>query len=319
MQERLTEAVDVIVRFHNPDRFEELSGALLSLIGQSWRPLRVLLVTQRFTAVQSRVLEARLAPLRALDPSVTLEVVRYACDQGLADARSALLNAGIAQAHGRYLAVLDYDDVLYPEAYTVLVNELRASGCALAFGGIALKSVASSAAVPLGIGFARVGRPPGRGLLDTFRAPFCPFHGMLLDRSRIAPADVSADESLPVFEDYEWQLRLGARYPFSYHALERIVGEYRYKDDASNTVPTRLNSDAARLAMWRDYAAEIERRRARLEIAPPIQAGLGIDPPLPGLTIRGLLDRLDRGELTLPAQAPLPSRLLAYSSAAVGL
>jgi hypothetical protein len=319
MQDDLSRAVEVIVRFHNPALFEELSSALLSLMAQSWRPLRVLVVTQRFSDAQSQALEASLAPFRAIDPSVSLDVVRYTCEQGLVDARSALLNAGIAEARGRYLAVLDYDDVLYPEAYTVLVNALSASGSAVAFGGIALKSLAASTAVPFGIGFARLGRLPGQGVVDTFRAGFCPFHGMLLDRSRIAPADLRVDDSLELFEDYEWHLRLGALYPFSYHALDHIIGEYRYKDDGSNTVPLRLSVDAPRMAIWRDYGQEIERRRARLEITPAIQAGLGIDPPIEGLTIRGLLDRLDRGELTLPDPAPLPRRVLAYSSAEVGL
>lgn len=319
MHDDLSDAVEVLVRFHNPALFEELSGTLLSLIAQSWRPLRVLLVTQRFTDAQSQALEARLAPFRAIDPSVSLDVVRYTREDGLADARTALLNAGIAQARGRYLAVLDYDDVLYPEAYTVLVNALSASGCAVAFGGIALKSLAASTAVPFGIGFARLGRLPGQTLVDTFRDGFCPFHGMLLDRSRIAKADLRADDSLELFEDYEWHLRLGTRYPFSYHALDNIIGEYRYKDDGSNTVPLRLSIDAPRMAIWRRYAEEIERRRASLEIAPAIQAGLGIDPPLQGLTIRGLLDRLDRGEMTLPQQAALPQRVLAYASAEVGL
>jgi hypothetical protein len=214
---------------------------------------------------------------------------------------------------------LDYDDVLYPDAYAILVHELQASASAVAFGGIALKCIATSHAVPMGIAFAKLGRPAGSGILDTFRAPFCPFHGMLIDRSRVAPEDLRIDESLPVFEDYELHLRLGTRYPFSYRALSHVIGEYRYRDDGSNTVPLRTDIDAQKQKLWNFYSREMERRRRQLIISPDIQARLGIDPMIPDLTIRGLLDLIDRGDWTPSADtdSTLLPRVPAYSSALV--
>jgi hypothetical protein len=306
------DSVETIVRFHNPASFPELAAALMSLIAQNWRPLRVLLVTQRFTAEQLAALDAALAPYRAIDPSAEIVVVPYARQDGLADARSALVNAGIAQARGRYIGVLDYDDTLYPDAYEILVRELEASRCAVACGGIAMKGVAVSGAVPLGIAYARVGRSFGYGLIDTFRNNFCPFHGMLFDRTRIATEDLRLDEGLPICEDYDLHLRLGARYPVSYTMIERVVGDYRYRDDGSNTVPMRHEADDGKRRLWKRWADEIEARRARIEVAPTIQARLGIDPVRRGLTIRRLLDLVDGGEI-VPSEPPvLLSRVPAY-------
>jgi hypothetical protein len=306
--------VDVIVRFHDPDRFEELRAALLCLIGQSYRPLRVVLVTQRFPKAALAELECRLRPYRQIDPSLAFEAVPYERTEGLPDARAALINAGIAAARGRYLAVLDYDDTLYPHAYAVLVNELHASGAVLAFGGIALKSVTMDPSVPLGLAFARLPRAPGGGLVDTFRNAFCPVHGMLLDRLRIAPEDLRVDEGLPIYEDYEWHLRLGVRYLISYAALDQVIGDYRFKGDGSNTVLLRGSKDAERQAFWEHYAARIEQRRKTLPIEPAVQARLGIEPPRPGLTIRGLLDLLHAGELSLRPAPRLMLRTPAYRS-----
>lgn len=297
-------AVDVIVRFHDPDRFEELRAALLSLIGQVHRPLRVIIVTQRFSAATHAQLDERLRPYRALDPSVTLDVVPYSRRDGLRDARAALVNAGIAAAQGRYLAVLDYDDTLYPHAYEVLLRALRAGDAAVAFAGIALKSVAIFPSVPLGIAYARKARAPGQGLLDTLRASFTPFHGILFDRTRIAADDLRLDESLTIEEDYDLLLRLAVRYPFSYEALWHIVGDYRYKDDGSNTVLLPGNMDAGRIALWEQAAARTEELRRTLQVDPDIQARLGIDPPRPGLTIRNLLDQIDSGQF-VPRHARL--------------
>ena len=38
-------------------------------------------------------------------------------------------------AEGRYLAFLDYDDVVYPHAYQVSISRLNESGKAVALGG----------------------------------------------------------------------------------------------------------------------------------------------------------------------------------------
>lgn len=303
MRESDATAVDVIVRFHDPDRFEELRAALLSLIGQGHRPLRVIIVTQRFSAADHAQLDDRLRPYRALDPSVALDIVPYSRPDGLRDARAALVNAGIAAARGRYLAVLDYDDTVYPHAYEVLLRVLRAGDAAVAFAGIALKSVAVSPSVPLGVAYARQPRAPGQGLPDKLRASFTPFHGMLFDRQRIAADDLHLDESLTLEEDYDLLLRLAVRYPFSYEALPYIVGDYRYKDDGSNTVLLAGNMDAERIALWERSAARTEGLRRTLRIEPGIQARLGIDPPRPGLTVRGLLDLIDSGQFT-PRQLP---------------
>lgn len=311
------DSVETIVRFHDPARFPELAGALMSLVAQSWRPLRVLLVTQRFTQAQLEALDAALAPYRAIDPSVEIVVVPYARRDGPSDARSALVNAGIAKAGGRYIGVLDYDDTLYPDAYETLVHELLASGCAVACGGIAVKGVATSAAVPLGIAYARMGRLFGRGLIDTFRHNFCPFHGMLFDRARIAAEDLRLDEGLPIFEDYEWQLRLGARYPVSYAMIDRVIGDYRYRDDGSNTVAMRHEADERKRNLWRQWAEDIEARRTRIEVAPAIQARLGMDPVRPGLSIRQLLDLLDRGEVVLRDKTVIVPRVTPYNVAEV--
>ena len=305
--------VETIVRFHDPTRLEELCKALLCLIGQTYRPLRVMLLTQRFGADPLAALQARLDIYRRIDPTVTLDVVNYTETGILADARSALINLGIDTARGRYLALLDYDDTLYPQAYALLVEELRASGCAVAYAGVALKSVAVDPALPYGVAFARKPQPNGSGLLDMFRGSFCPLHSLLLDRSLIDPVDLRTDETLPIFEDYEWQIRMATRYPFSFARLAEVIGDYRLRDDGSNTVPLANSATLQDRALWNHYADEIERRRRNLVIETTVQATIGLSPPQPGLTIRALLDGLDCGSLVVRPPRYLEPRVLLNS------
>jgi hypothetical protein len=311
--------LEVIVRFHDPGRIDELGAALLCLVGQTYRPLRVMVVTQRFGADALAALKARLDIYRRIDPSVTLDVIPFTRQSGLADARSALINAGLAAGRGRYVAFLDYDDTLYPHAYDLLTGELRASGCAVAFGGIALKSLAVDPAIRLGLAFARRPRAAGSSLVDQFRQSFCPLHSMMLDRTRIAPAALRTDEDLPIYEDYEWLLRLGARYRFSFARLSEIIGDYRFKDDGSNTVLLAGNETAERRRLWKHYEALIQRRKGTLTIEVKIQESIGLLPPCPGLTVGELLAGLDDGSLQLrspdylaPKVVALPTNHAAY-------
>lgn len=131
--------LDVVVRFHDPAKLGELERCALSLVGQRHRPLHVHVVLQRFSAAERAAVASRLAALFAIAgaPGHTIHNFEGAEPR---DARSALINMGLAAAGGRYGAFLDYDDALYPEAYSLLIGRLRRSAAArIAFGRILVK------------------------------------------------------------------------------------------------------------------------------------------------------------------------------------
>lgn len=282
--------MDVVLRCHDPSRRMELSRAVFSLVGQDHRPLRILLVTQRFGAEAVRATRALLAPMLAWAGDVALEVLDYRDDHP-ADARSALMNMGMDQAQGRYLGFLDYDDVLFPEAYRLLAAQLRAGGAGIAFA----RTPVMLADVHQGFVHAQSrSHPfPGQHLRDLFRANFAPIHSYLMDRARIPPRLLRFEPSLTVEEDYDFLLRLCAEVPADFTLAATEVGLYFYKTDASNTfvrgadVPPAL---MARIEAARDF---VELRRRMTPVSPAIQASLGLAEPTPGLSIRGVLDALD--------------------------
>ena len=88
--------LDAVVRFHDMARLNELGRAIFSLVGQSHRPLRILLALQRFDAAAQDALREILTPLVAGSDAV-LELLNY--DRPApADARSELVNLGFAAA-----------------------------------------------------------------------------------------------------------------------------------------------------------------------------------------------------------------------------
>lgn len=284
------DGIDVIVRFHDVRRVQELARAVFSLVGQEMRPLRILLVLQRMSLDEVEAVETHLAPLLAMPDAPGLTILRYN-DPLPIDARSVLINIGFAAATARYLAILDYDDVLYPEAYRMLVGRLRQSGAGIAFGkiGVKLVNVFPDYVQPTGVA------APFRGdsLADLFAQNFCPIHSFVIDRERVPLEEQHFDASLTIEEDYEFLMRVCARVVSDFYLIKTQIGEYYYKSDDSNTVARRVNIPDVVLSRIRSCQAFNEARRKVTILSEDVQKSLGLPFFQPELTIDGYLqDRL---------------------------
>jgi hypothetical protein len=90
-------------------------------------------------------------------------------------------------------------------------------------------------------------------------------------------------------EDYDFLLRICARYPSDFGLLKTRIGEYYYKTDGSNSVPYG-GMTAAHVSSYEMVSAIIEMRRRTTIVSPAVQSRNGMAPPQQGMTIRGFLD-----------------------------
>ncbi len=287
----MTDMIDTIVRFHDVRRLAELKRCVFSLVGQTYQPVRIVLVLQRFTGEQIEAVEEALAPLLEGRDTPRLSIVNLT-EPEPADARSVLLNLGIQNAQGKYLAFLDYDDVLYPEAYAMMIGRLKETGAAIAFAKVRVMRVdvyneflyTKEQVVPP---FS------GSDLLDLFHNNYCPLHSYVIDRSQIPSEMLTFMTAMTLEEDYELLLRICATFPSDFTLIGTTIGDYYYKTDGSNTVPVSggLTGDA-RARFLRDVKAVIETRRRGTIVTPVVQKSLGLRDPQHPRTIRQVLDRL---------------------------
>lgn len=285
--EHTEKGLDVIVRFHDPTRQLELQRAVFSLVGQSYRPLQVLLCMQRFSKPETEATLSGLAPMLSWAGDIRVTPLNFPHHYP-DDARSELINLGFGAATGRYIALLDYDDVLYPEAYHLLVGRLRDSGAAIAFA----RTAVVHADVYGSFLHARMqSHPfPGRTLGDLFRANFCPIHSYAIDRARVPPSTLRLDPVLTLEEDYDLLIRVCALARADFTLINTDVGLYFMKTDASNSYDRAGNLSPEFRARLLASESFLEARRRLVTLAPEVQRELGVAEPIPGLTVRRWLD-----------------------------
>jgi LmbE family N-acetylglucosaminyl deacetylase/glycosyltransferase involved in cell wall biosynthesis len=208
--------VSVVVRTR--DRPELLAEALASVAASHYRRVEVVLVN-----------DGGATPEVASGFPFALRRIELREGRG----RAGAANAGLAAASGELVGFLDDDDLVYPEHYATLVDALSAATVSAAYTDAAVAVYALKAGESLD------GRGPRGWECVERRLPYSrdfdfevllldnyvPFHTLLFER-RLLDRVGLFDESLPIFEDWDFLIRLAEHAPF-FH-LSRVTCEYRH-------------------------------------------------------------------------------------------
>lgn len=195
----------------------ELVEALLSVEKQSYPNIEIVLVD---------------ATAKGLDrhKSLHLQTPLREVSGGAPWNRPAAANIALREANGHYLMFLDEDDWIAPQHIELLVYILEQNPAV----GVAYSSTqkTSLAGIPTGDSF-RISFDPARLRRDNF----IPIHSALFRHSLIEKG-CQFDESLDIFEDWDFWLQLAQLMPFKH--VDEMTAFYRQGGE-SNTA----NSDPA--------------------------------------------------------------------------
>jgi glycosyltransferase involved in cell wall biosynthesis len=257
--------LSTIIRFHKRDRLPLLEEAIFSLAIQSWHDHETVIVIQNGSGeIKSQIIEIiNRQPWR---DAPRYQILMIEVPEGV-DGRSTLLNKGMEQAAGRFLAFLDDDDLIYHHGYTTLIRQLEEGGCAIALGGCRM----AKAQYVSNHWYIRTKETPfawGRTRYDLLRDNFVPIHSYVIDRSRVDPADLYFDDELPPLEDYEFLLRMCAKYDFDFSNLDVPVCEYRIH--GLNSLPYDENAPLENQSLHKRAQQLIHERKRKINCLIPI-------------------------------------------------
>jgi len=227
--------LSVVVRFHNGGNTELLSEALFSLACQDYKNLEVILAVKNMDPSLSLKIEEIIAGC-PWHTKMNVSVVRASVEQNK-DGRSYLLNLGIQNSTGEFLAFLDYDDVIYQHGYKLLMKE--ATGAKYNDNGIFVGGcrVATLKEYDSHWMIDRKDMPFawGKYPFDLIKDNFIPIHSYVLKLENIPKDILYFNEDLDRLEDYDFLLRLLEKINFNLENLKIPVCEYRLRIDGGNS------------------------------------------------------------------------------------
>lgn len=269
--------VSVLVRIHDPAGARQLHEAIQSIHRQTYPSVQAIVCIQNGSFHFMNEVADDLARLWNNEIKILssheIEVGRHRVisvpiSAGI-DGRAELLNCGFARVSGRYLAFLDFDDVLYPEAYEILVDRARLTGCGVVAGGCNRAVFARSgkdgeALVPTET--VKPYLPSGHSIsvAELVYANFLPIHSYIVDLCRFDRSLFVFDTRVPLLEDYKMLLKLVAEDKgFDFASMSIPICEYRMRTDGSNSVLFGEVS-ADKREKWNEAALSVTRLKESL-------------------------------------------------------
>jgi len=244
-----TDKVTTIIRLHRQGSPALLERALLSLLTQTGCRVQPLITLQDFSDDEVAQLQASWAAMPWAHDCQPI-IRRYASKAQSPDLRSLMMNDALKSIGSGYVALLDYDDIVFPEAYRTLIGQLKASEKAVSFGRVYSVYID-------GVSHKIIERHKtfveGHGYQEFLWNNHAPIHSFMMDIGKLDLTNIKFYDFMKFMEDYYFTLQVFTEDNVDWDSLKTnvFVGDYtHWRGLARNTVA--VSDEAATAAILTD-------------------------------------------------------------------
>jgi lipopolysaccharide biosynthesis protein/SAM-dependent methyltransferase len=233
--------VSTIIRYHRSGKFEYLQSAILSLLAQKNCDVSIHLALQDIEGDELIELESKLEMLPWIDGCKKI-LHNYMSTNDCPDMRSEMLNVTLKKVEKGFAAFLDYDDILYTNAYEVLASRLEETQMKATFGRVFVAKIS-----PLGAVYSRSKvYEYGFEYEDFINNNHAPLHSFMLNLNKIDLDKVNFYSDMKYMEDYYLTLQIFDKNNTDWKSLQRgiYIGDYCHREHGdSHTLAFNNNID----------------------------------------------------------------------------
>jgi hypothetical protein len=249
--------VTVIIRIHKDGNLSLLENALGCLCAMQNCICLPLIAAQDLTKEQAdrlNLIVNRFEWHRDFRP----QVKHYASHLGRGDLRSKMLNESLQVVNTKYAAFLDYDDLLMPFAYDLLIGKMQAARKLIAFGRVyrTLYDTSRSLIIDRARQFEY-----GYDYSDFIAHNSIPLHSFIMDVEGLCLEHVVWSDDQMFMEDYFLTLQLFTASNADWRGLRdnTYVGDYVHSIDRAHTLAILDDDQRDRLHANEDYLRCLQR------------------------------------------------------------
>lgn len=241
--------IATVMRFHHAGDYDLLANALLSLAAQAGCRVRLHLAAQDLDEAGKQRLQHVLANT-PWDADCEPLVKHYRSSESNRDLRSLMLNETLKSVAGGYAAFLDYDDILFPDAYRQLSRRLQRSGKNATFARVYATRVDGNSGLILQRGTTY---SYGHSYEEFVRLNHAPLHSFMLNLDQLDLSQVHYHADMKYMEDYYLTLQLFSRDGSDWAALRdcAYIGDYIHRVGGSDSHTLALEDDTHRQTLLR--------------------------------------------------------------------
>ena len=249
--------ITTIIRFHKGANFEELKNALYCLATMQDCLVTPYIAAQDLNDSQKIKLQELLISI-PFEDSITPTVKHYTSKDGNGDMRTIMLNESLKKVQTKFVAFLDYDDLLFTNAYSTLITRLMETSKAVTFGRVYSTTYNSTKKI---ITDRKKIFEYGYTYQSFMHHNNLPLHSFVMDLTKLNLNEIIYHDNQIYMEDYYLTMQLFTYENADWESLKFniYIGDYIHSSDRDHTLAFTNDNEKVSLLDDSNYQRDAKR------------------------------------------------------------